>query len=119
MTKEEKRAHKDYQLQYHFGISLQEYNVMLEEQNYRCAVCDKAHGTDLHNGKRTKGLGVDHDHVTGKIRGLLCTNCNKGIGHLGDSPERLRKAAEYLEKQTVRQGRAQVEADGLLAELMK
>lgn len=108
---------KNYQLQYHFGISLQDYNEMLEAQNYRCAVCEKPHGSDIHSGKRTKGLGVDHDHVTGEVRGLLCNDCNRGIGQLGDSPQRLRKAAEYLETCVKRTGRARVEADDLIEEL--
>ena len=45
----------------------------------------------------TENLHVDHNHNTGNVRGILCTNCNRGIGHLKDSPDLLRKAATYLE----------------------
>jgi hypothetical protein len=51
--------------------------------------------TRAKNG-RIKALAVDHNHATGEIRGLLCANCNKGIGNLGDSPDRLLVAAGYL-----------------------
>ena len=45
-----------------------------------------------------KNLHIDHNHDTNEIRGVLCTNCNRGLGHFKDSPELLKKAAEYLEK---------------------
>ena len=46
----------------------------------------------------TLQLHIDHNHITNEIRGVLCTNCNRGLGHFKDSPELLKKAAEYLEK---------------------
>jgi hypothetical protein len=63
---------------------------MLEQQNGVCAIC---HG----NCTTWKALSVDHDHRTGKVRGLLCQTCNTGIGALDDSPDLLRRALEYLE----------------------
>lgn len=110
---------KNYQLQYNFGISLSEYNNMLEEQGYRCAICDKQHLTDKHDGERVKGLSVDHDHVTGVVRGLLCNDCNRAMGQLKDSPALLRKAADYLEYHTKRNIKAKIDSDILLDELMK
>lgn len=65
---------------------------MLELQNYVCAICS------LHYSNFKKSLAVDHDHHTGKIRGLLCSKCNTGIGNLKDDPKLLKKALEYLLK---------------------
>lgn len=76
-----------------FGISLEEYAAMLEVQGGRCKLCQ----SDNPKSKRKTGLQVDHDHKTGKIRGLLCVPCNLALGHLQDSPELMRKAAAYVE----------------------
>ena len=74
-----------------YGITLQEYQVLLDAQNGVCAVCGEPP-----QGKR-KFLAVDHDHETGQIRGLLCTTCNVGLGALRDSLELLHAALAYLE----------------------
>lgn len=66
---------------------------MFNEQDGRCAVCAKP-GEIL--GKRSTTLHVDHDHDTGQIRGLLCQDCNLGLGIFADSPDRLMAAAAYL-----------------------
>lgn len=81
---------KDRKLQRAFGISYQEYLTMLEAQGGCCAIC----GTS-DTGKR-KAFAVDHCHHTGKIRGLLCSNCNTGIGNLRDDIGLLERAIEYL-----------------------
>jgi hypothetical protein len=73
-----------------YGITPDDYATMLELQDGRCAVCKR-----VQEGQR---LAVDHDHVTGKVRGLLCNQCNRGIGLLGDSPELLLSAVNYLRK---------------------
>ena len=75
-----------------YGISLEDYNMFLEKQGGKCAIC----GTEIgdSNGNR---LYVDHNHKTGKVRGLLCANCNFGIGSLKDDVEILKKAILYLE----------------------
>ena len=73
-----------------YGITLADYDRMFAEQGGRCAICDREHD----GGKR---FDVDHDHETGDVRGLLCTNCNRMIGHAHDDPRRLRDAARYLE----------------------
>lgn len=75
-----------------YNMTLDEYNVMLENQNYKCAICGK---TKSENGK---SFAVDHNHKTGKVRGLLCNHCNVGIGYLGDSAEITAKATAYLIK---------------------
>lgn len=76
-----------------YGISTDDYDRMLLEQGGRCAICG---GTEP--GGKKGYLGVDHDHDTGKIRGLLCADCNAGIGRLGDSPSTVRSALIYLEE---------------------
>lgn len=70
-----------------YGLTDEAYRAMLERQEGRCAVC-------LDEAK----LCVDHDHKTGKVRGLLCSHCNTAIGHLRDDPSRIRRAADYLEE---------------------
>lgn len=73
-----------------YGITTDDYDFMLEEQNGCCAICG------LHHTQHGKALIVDHNHKTGKVRGLLCRNCNVGIGALGDSFTNLINAASYL-----------------------
>ncbi len=91
---EAKKADKDYQLWYKFNITLDDYNALLEEQGGVCAVCKKPPTKDNSRGT----LAVDHDHLTGTYRGLLCTNCNTGIGSFFDDPTLLENAAEYLKE---------------------
>lgn len=81
---------KEAQLRTRYGIGLEEYNKLLQEQGGVCAICG---GTEM---KRGKYLCVDHDHVTGKIRGLLCDQCNHAIGKFKDDPTLLLKAIDYL-----------------------
>lgn len=84
-----RRAH----LKRKYGITLEEYNEMSEKQNHVCDIC----GTEEMNNKN-KVLCVDHNHISGEIRGLLCGNCNLGLGNLQDSKELLIKAIKYLKK---------------------
>ena len=79
-----------------FGILYDEYSQMIHDQENKCAICGNPE-THMRNG-RVKELAIDHCHETGKVRGLLCSDCNTGIGKLKDDPKILRKAAEYLEK---------------------
>lgn len=79
-----------------FKISLEEYYSMIDSQGNRCAVC-KEYETRVINGKFCR-LCVDHDHKTGKIRGLLCHDCNTALGKFEDNVERIRSAIEYLNK---------------------
>ncbi len=74
-----------------FGMAIEEYEQKAQEQGNVCAICKGL----CKSGKR---LAVDHDHKTGKIRDLLCGNCNGGLGKFQDDPELLIKAAEYLRK---------------------
>jgi hypothetical protein len=65
---------------------------MLSEQSGVCKICGEPCPTYKH------ALAVDHNHTTGKVRGLLCNNCNNGLGRFRDNPQYLRAAADYLEK---------------------
>jgi hypothetical protein len=79
---------KDFQRIY--GISFAEYQRMLIAQRGVCAICEKPE-TKIEKGT-LRLLSVDHDHTTGAIRGLLCANCNLGLGYFRDSQGTLRKA---------------------------
>jgi hypothetical protein len=71
---------------YEYGLDNTSFLEMLYAQHGACAICGRVGGK----------LVVDHDHVTGRVRGLLCDRCNRGIGHLGDDPDRCWAAARYL-----------------------
>ena len=77
------------QIKVQYGISIEQYNEMLKRQNGVCKIC---------KSENNRRLCVDHCHKTGRIRGLLCDNCNKAMGILGDDPVRLRLCAKYLEE---------------------
>lgn len=77
-----------------YGITLSQFDDMVQRQGGVCAICRLEPLAGIK--KHCQGFYVDHDHVTGEVRGLLCTNCNQGIGHLKDDVERLRSAIEYL-----------------------
>jgi hypothetical protein len=79
-----------------YGITSRDYEEMLLSQDGVCAICNKAETAKM-KGK-VMNLAIDHCHTTGKVRGLLCINCNKGMGHLRDDPEILSAAIEYLKK---------------------
>lgn len=80
-------------IKYRFGITEWTYNNMCDWQGFTCAICREMEPTVA--GKMMR-LAIDHDHSSGVVRGLLCGNCNKAIGQLNDSPERLEAAAHYL-----------------------
>lgn len=77
-----------------YGIDPQQYLDLLEKQKGLCAICSNPAGYFL-NGK-PRALSLDHDHATGRIRGLLCSKCNFAIGLMQDNPVLLKKAAGYL-----------------------
>lgn len=86
VTSERNRA---FHLRHAFDLSVEEYDRMLVAQNGVCAIC-------LQPCRTGRSLAVDHDHATDRVRGLLCSNCNRGIGLLGDDAARVRAAASYL-----------------------
>ena len=82
--------YKNYHLKRYFGITLDDFQKMKEAQGNVCKICKKTNGY--------KDLAVDHCHASGKIRGLLCENCNKGLGMFHDTPELFEAAINYLKE---------------------
>jgi hypothetical protein len=80
---------KKRDLKSYYGLTIEDFEKMLADQGGTCAICS---GTQKHG----RMLAVDHNHDTGKVRGLLCDDCNRGIGMLGDSKERLIRAVGYI-----------------------
>ena len=87
--KDAKRRRNNH-LKINYGIDESVYRKMYAAQHGVCAICKQPESIE---GRR---LCVDHSHTTGDVRGLLCSNCNRGIGLLKDSPELLRNAFHYL-----------------------
>lgn len=77
-----------------FGITVDQYDAMLQAQEGVCAICRQPERAVRHG--RVLLLSVDHDHKTGAVRQMLCQACNRGLGFFGDDPERLVSAAHYL-----------------------
>jgi hypothetical protein len=73
-----------------YGITLEQYQELLISQNNGCAICGR---TEEPDGRR---LAIDHDHQTGDVRGVLCNNCNNGLGSFSDNIEQMLKAIDYL-----------------------
>ena len=84
-----KKRH-DTEFRQKYGIGLHQYQTILEEQGGKCYLCGEQ---DFRN------LAVDHCHKTGRVRRLLCTSCNTGLGKFKDDPDLLIRAAEYLQKE--------------------
>ena len=83
-----KSHHKQYYVK-KYGVTIEEYKQMEKDQNYCCKIC---------GGKNYKRLGIDHDHITGQVRGLLCDSCNPALGGFKDNIESLQKAIDYLKE---------------------
>ena len=79
-----------------YDLTQEEYDKMLEQQNNKCVICG-----DYETNKRKgeiQSLSVDHCHKTGKIRGLLCNNCNLTLGYSKEDIYRLNKCIEFIKK---------------------
>ena len=87
LTQEQIRTNN---FKYRYGITLDDYKIMVNEQNNKCKICGQP--------PSKRGLFVDHCHMTNNIRGLLCQACNIAIGQMKDDPERLEKAANYVRR---------------------
>jgi hypothetical protein len=83
-------------LKYRFGITLEDFKLLLDKQNNMCAIC-KITTEDYAKINKHK-FHVDHCHTTGKVRGLLCNNCNVSLGGFKDSKDLLEAAIKYLDE---------------------
>lgn len=92
----EKNPDTRYRLRGLSGFTERDYKRLFQQQKGCCLICSQKE-TSKSKGKVTR-LAVDHDHTTGKIRGLLCRRCNRAIGLFEDSPELLFNALHYLEE---------------------
>lgn len=88
-----KRMKRDWALRKAYGISLEEVEARIVAQGGVCPVCLEKLSS---MGKGRGGAAVDHNHDTGKVRGILCQQCNAALGSLGDDPETLKRGYNYL-----------------------
>ena len=79
-----------------YGIDLVTYEAMFAAQGGLCAICRRPFAQ-----RRAKHFHVDHDHVSGRVRGLLCAECNTALGLFSDDPSRLERGAEYLRRSVI------------------
>lgn len=83
-----------------YNMTPADYTELLESQSGKCAIC----GTTSSGGRYKKYFHVDHEHTTGRLRGLLCSRCNISIGKFNDDSVLLQKAADYLKQFEVTHG---------------
>lgn len=88
-----KECFKEKMLINRIGVDYKQYHSILKSQSMRCGICF----SHLQSSRYTK-FAVDHCHTTGKVRGLLCSQCNTALGLMKDSPHRLKSAIRYLHK---------------------
>lgn len=84
----------DLALRCKYNLEIEEYDMLVQEQNNKCRICDQEVIPTISHDK----LIVDHNHKTGKVRGLLCHKCNKALGLFKDSITIIQNAIKYLEK---------------------
>ena len=88
-----RRRQTDHWLRSKYGMTIADYEAMDAAQGHTCAICRRPP-----NGKGR--LHVDHDHLSGEVRGLLCFTCNAALGYLGDDPTLILAAASYLKERS-------------------
>jgi len=90
-----KKCARRQMIEFRYGIKYEKYESLLEIQGFRCAICRVVEHSE------SKPLPVDHSHVSNVVRGLLCSECNKGLGNFKDEPRLLLSAIAYLEGRDV------------------
>lgn len=85
-----KTIDRDLHLKLDFGIDVEFYKYILEQQDYKCKICKR------HQQEFKRQFAVDHDHKTGKIRGLLCNNCNTALGQVKENIKTLYEMIKYI-----------------------
>ena len=86
-TKEYKEARRKSTIKRKYGITTEDFDILFDMQHGRCAICDEPFAKRPH---------IDHDHKTGRVRGLLCANCNYGLGFFKDSLKIIDRIKFYL-----------------------
>lgn len=86
----DKTLAKSRKLKFNYGITLEQYEVIVEIQNGKCAICKTL--------PANKRLSVDHNHVTGKVRGLLCLKCNSAVAFAKEDVSILEEMISYIKK---------------------
>jgi len=86
---------RDYYLKKRYGISSDDYDILLKEQSFKCKICNSPPNK---NNTKDEVLAVDHCHKTSKVRGLLCDLCNRALGNFKDNISILENAIKYLEE---------------------
>ena len=98
MREENPEKFRNYQFKNKYGMTLDDYNEMLVVQNGLCAICRQKEIAVNRQTQEPRNLAVDHCHESKEVRGLLCSNCNTGLGSFKDSKDMLLKAIAYLDK---------------------
>lgn len=100
-----KECKKEYDKTYHklkkFNLSLKQYKQIIKEQNNRCLICGKNFDDIYRNLKQNHVYytpRIDHDHKSGKVRGILCHHCNTALGSFNENPFILLRALKYLKE---------------------
>lgn len=88
--------HKRYHLKRSYGLEISEFRRMSEACNNKCEICKQDNFDMSRKAKGEANLCVDHDHKTGKVRGLLCHNCNRALGLFQEDVDVMKRAIEYL-----------------------
>jgi hypothetical protein len=81
-----------------FGLTVENYKNLIKQQENKCAICGNEETALNQRKTHVKPLAIDHDHVTGKVRALLCGKCNAGIGMFRESEELLQSAINYIRR---------------------
>lgn len=85
-----------------YGITLDDYEELFKKQDCKCGICGTEENYSGHTGPRKEwSFSVDHCHITGRIRGLLCNDCNRALGLFKDNPEILKQAISWLDTKDV------------------
>lgn len=92
------RRHRERLLKLQYSVTIEDYEQMLNRQDGKCAICGQTERELAFGRKSVRRLCVDHNHVTGKARGLLCRKCNSGVAMLGDDLSAIQRAYQYMRK---------------------
>lgn len=93
-----REKYKGYSIKHKFGITLDDFNNLCKKQRSLCAICKLPLEINKEQNNSKTRPCIDHCHITNKVRGILCAQCNRGLGHFNDDIDMLKKAIKYLRK---------------------